>query len=245
MKNIFTIAQRVLQQLKRDKKFFLLTLTAPFVVIYFLKLFLDTLPATIPAAQYVMPLAAFVVFFFSFLLCAILLVQERTQGTLERLFINDVTRTEIIAGYTLGYMLLATLVAGTILAESLYLFNLSYSWSKIFSLFAIMWLVSLTSIMLGIFISTFARTQAQLFPFIPLIALPSLFLSGMLSDISLLPNWAQNSAHAVPLYYANTAIKKILTDTPNFIDILPSIAMLIFWALLLLTLASHTFKETE
>ena len=42
------------------------------------------------------------------LLCAISLVQERTMGTMERMFVNGFRRMEIIAGYVLGFLGLAT-----------------------------------------------------------------------------------------------------------------------------------------
>jgi ABC-2 type transport system permease protein len=247
MNNALIIALRTLTQLKRDKRFFILTLVAPFIVIYFLKTFMDTLPPSISVHRYVIPLTAFVVYFLSFLLCAIVLVQERTKGTLERMIINGVTRTHIMSGYTLGYSMLAMLIAAIALIQTVVLFSLSYSWAILATLFVVIWLLSLVSIMFGIFISTFARNEAQIFPFIPLIALPSIFASGLLADVSLLPTWTQWVAHALPLYYANNIIVQ-LTSGSGFIPLstlLLNGAMLMLFILFFLVLAAFTFKEVE
>ncbi|MBA3953727.1 ABC transporter permease [Candidatus Dependentiae bacterium] len=245
MNNAFIIASRVLSQLKRDKKFFISTLLAPFIVIYFLKTFMDTLPATIPVDRYALPITAFVVYFLSFLLCAIVLAQERTQGTLERMFINGVTRTNIMSGYTLGYSFLALLVTIVALGETIYLFNLHYSWQTVLALFGVIWLLSLVSIMFGIFISTFARTEAQIFPFIPLVALPSIFASGLLVDVAKLPVWAQWTAHGLPLYYANNIILKLIAGTADNWDMIKNLGALGLFVIAFLVLASFTFKQTE
>src|SRR3989442_1262492 len=126
MKHTFIIAQRVLQQLKKDKRFLGLSIIAPLIIIYFLKLLFDNFPPMVPVTSYTIPLAAFIVHFLSFILCAILLVQERTRGTLERIMIGGFNKMSIIGGYTLGYFSLATVQAIAVLAESIWLFKLDY-----------------------------------------------------------------------------------------------------------------------
>jgi ABC-2 type transport system permease protein len=104
MRRTFTIAGRVVRQLIRNPRLLVLSVAAPLVIVYFLKIFFDTLPPTFDVARYAVPVAAFVVHFLAFLLCPIALVQERTTGTMERMFINGFRRTEIIAGYVLGFL---------------------------------------------------------------------------------------------------------------------------------------------
>lgn len=244
MNTTLTIAQRVLLQLKHDKKFFILMLLAPFIVIYFLKVFMNAMPAHFPVERYSLPIVAFVIYFFSFLLCSLVLVQERTKGTLERLFINGASKHEIIMGYLLGYSGLAFLVAGSILVSTLLLFNFSYTTETILQLLAFLLLMSVVSTLFGIFISTFARTEMHLFPFIPLVTLPAMFFSGLLVDVNLLPTWAQYLAYTLPLYYANINIDKIVTA--NFDHIFwGNIIVLNMFILGLLWLSAMTFKEVE
>ena len=243
--NSLTLAYRVLTQLRHDTRFLMLSLGAPIIVVYFLKIFLDTLPPTFPTTGFIMPLAAFVVYFFSLLMCAMVLVQERMQGTLERMIINGVRTYQLIAGYTLGYLILSTGLSAVVLAEVMYLFSLSYSIGTIAAFFGVMWILSIGSVLLGIFISTFARREAHVFPFIPLVTLPSIFLSGLLMDVSLLPTWAQWVARGLPLYYVNRIFQKLITEEAVWRDIAGDVAALSIFACVVLVLALYTFKETE
>ena len=172
MRRAFIMAGRVVRQLIRNPRLLVLSVAAPLVIVYFLKIFFDTLPPTFDVARYAVPVAAFVVHFLAFLLCAIALVQERTMGTMERMFINGFRRTEIIAGYVLGFLGLATFQAVAGLTEAIWLFNLDYNGDTLAMLFVVVWVLAIASMMLGIFISTFARHEGQVFPFVPLIILP-------------------------------------------------------------------------
>lgn len=89
------------------RKYLALSIIAPLIIIYFLKLLFNAFPAQCSDNKFYHP-ELLIVHFLSFLLCAILLVQERTRGTLERMLISGYHRTSIIGGYTLGYLGLAT-----------------------------------------------------------------------------------------------------------------------------------------
>lgn len=245
MKHTWVIARRVLTQIAHDKRFLGLSVAAPLIIIYFLKIFFDTMPLGFNVARYIMPVAAFLVHFLAFLLCAIVLVQERTAGTLERMFINGFRRIEIIGGYVLGYTALATLQAVVALVEVLVLFDLNYSWGTIATLFGVVWLLAIASVMLGIFISTFARHEGQVFPFIPLIILPSVFLSGLLVNTELLPTWAEWLGHAFPLFYANKVIQEIIKPQGDIASTWPNLLILALYGVMLLGLASRTLREVE
>lgn len=241
----FVIGGRVVRQLLKNPRFLALSIFAPLVIVYFLKLFFDTMPEGFDAARYAVPVAAFIVHFLAFILCAIALVQERTAGTMERMFINGFRRIEVIGGYLLGYLGLATFQAVVALAEAVWLFELDYDAGTLATLFAVVWLLAIASVMLGIFISTFARRESQVFPFIPLIAFPSVFLSGMLVDVDELPTWAEWLGHAFPVLYANDVIQEVIQPNGSLGDVWGNFVILALYGLVLLLLASLTLSETE
>ena len=245
MRHTFIIAQRVLSQLKGDRRFLALTVIAPLIIIYFLKLLFDTFPPFVDVKSFTIPVSAFIVHFLSFILCAILLVQERTRGTLERMMIAGFSKTAIIGGYTLGYFGLATLQAITVLTESIWLFNLSYDTKTVVLMFIVIWLLAIVSVMLGIFISTFAKHEGQVFPFIPLIILPSVFLTGLIIDPDGLPVWAAIIGKCLPLHYAVNIIHEIIKPEYMITDTLVDFGILTGYIFGLLGLASLTLKETE
>ena len=245
MRHTFIIAQRVLSQLKGDKRFLALSIIAPLIIIYFLKLLFDTVPPYVNVKSFTIPIGAFIVHFLSFILCAILLVQERTRGTLERMMIGGFSKTSIIGGYTLGYFGLATLQAISVLAESIWLFNLSYDAKTVVLLFMVIWLLAIVSVMLGIFISTFAKHEGHVFPFIQLIILPSVFLTGLIIEPDGLPIWAEIIGKCLPLHYAVNIIHEIIKPEYKIEDTLVDFGILTGYIFGLLALASLTLKETE
>ena len=240
-----TIARRVLRQLAHDRRLLGLSVIAPLAIVYCLKIFFDTMPPGFPVARYAVPVAAFLVHFLAFLLCAIVLVRERTAGTLERMFINGYRRPEVIAGYVVGYLGLATLQAVAALTEVLLLFRLSYDAPALLALFGVVWALAIASVLLGIFVSTFARNEGQVFPFIPLIILPSVFFSGLLISIDRLPGWAQWLGKLLPLYYANKVIQEMIGPRGSFGVVWGSFLVLLGYSVVLLFLASRTLSETE
>lgn len=238
------VAARALRQLTRDHRFLALSLLAPLVVIYFLKLFFDSLASPLFHPEpYIVPIGAFIVHFITYLLCALILVRERTARTLARMFVNGYRQVEIIAGYLLAYTLLATLQSLLVLSELRILFDLPYGARTFLSLYLVIWLLAVISIALGIFVSNFARNEGQVIPFIPLIILPSLFLSGLLITIDRLPGWAQLLSHATPLYYANQVARALIRPNGTLGDAWRSLASLPLYGLILLVLATRTLRE--
>jgi len=243
--NTLIIAKRVLKQLQGDKRFLALSLLAPLVIIYFLSLLFKAFPPGVPVTAFTIPVCAFIVHFLCFILCAILLVQERTKGTLERMLISGFRRTAIIGGYTLGYFGLATLQAAAVLFESLWLFDLNYQGETVLILFVVIWLLAMVSVLLGIFISNFARHEGHIFPFIPLIILPSAFLTGLIIDTDALPGWAAFIGKCLPLHYAINIIHEI--NKPGFLlqNTIVDFVFLLGYIILLWLLASFTLREAD
>ncbi len=255
------IGKRVITQLKGDKRFLAMSIIAPLIIIYFLKLLFSAIAPvapppmpgffpmpvmpTISSPKFIMPAIALIVHFLSFVLCAILLVQERTRGTLERMLISGFKKTSIIAGYTIGYFGLATVQAIVVLAEAIWLFELHLDTKTILLLFSVIWMLAIVSVMLGIFISTFARHEGHVFPFIPLIILPSVFLTGVIVSPDKLPRWAEYVGCLLPLRYANNIIETISNGLYKITDVALDFSILAGYAVALLVIASKTLRETE
>jgi ABC-2 type transport system permease protein len=152
---------------------------------------------------------------------------------------------EIIAGYVLGFLGLATFQAIAGLEEAIWLFELDYDEETLVMLFTVVWLLAIASVMPGIFISTFARHEDQVFPFVSLIILPSVFLSGLLVDVDELPTWADWLGHAFPLFWANDVMQDVIESGWTFEDVQGSLAVLVAYSVAVLLLASLTLREVE
>ena len=159
--------------------------------------------------------------------------------------IGGFSKTSIIGGYSLGYFGLATVQAISVLTESIWLFKLSYDTKTVALMFMVIWLLAIVSVMLGIFISTFAKQEAHVLPFIPIIILPSVFLTGLIIEPDGLPGWAQIVGKCLPLHYAVNIINEIIKAEYAVSATLVDFGILTGYIFVLLVLASLTLKETE
>jgi ABC-2 type transport system permease protein len=203
-------------------------------------------------------------YFFVFLLTGISFLRERIGGTLERLLATPVTRFEIVTGYSLGFGTFATI---QVIVLTLFILNSvqvpsfgpfgDYS-TPAFSIglgvdsvgspflaFAVALLLSLGAVNLGIFLSTFARTELQVIQFIPLVIVPQALLSGILWPIERLPDVLQAIAHVLPLTYAVEGLREVMlkgSDVSSTV-VQTDLAVLAGIALFFVVLASGTIKR--
>jgi ABC-2 type transport system permease protein len=178
----------------------------------------DFLDAFAPA------LVGFFGFFLVFVLTGVSFLRERIGGTLERLLATPIRRGEIVAGYGLGFGFFATLQVAVILAFSLGhievpatgplpafsvglgIANAGSPWLA----FLVTLLLALSAVNLGIFISTFARTEFQVIQFIPIIVVPQALLGGVFWPVASLPDLLQPIARILPLTYAVEGLREVL-----------------------------------
>ena len=123
-------------------------------------------------------LMGFFVFLFVFLISGIALLRERTTGTLERVLSTSIRRSEIVLGYLIGYGIFAIIQTLIIVLFSIYLLNINLAGS-LWYVILINICLAITALSMGIFISTFANSEFQMIQFIPLVAVPQVFFSGI------------------------------------------------------------------
>lgn len=238
-----SVTRNSLAQLAGDRRFLMVSTLVPVVVIYLLKVFWDALNTPISQqAAFALPGGVFIVHFVTYVLTAIVLVRERVAGTMERMFISGFRPTEIVAGYLGAYTLLATIQSIIILAWLGLLFDLGLGLSKTVEVYLVMWLMAVVSLALGMLVSNFARNEGQVFPFVPLVMMPPVFLSGMIVSIDALPGWAQAVSLVVPLRYAVDVIHEI-AGGGGIVDAWGSLLVLPVLAIGFLALAARTLRE--
>ena len=213
----------------------------------------DPLDAFAPA------LVGFFGFFFVFILTGISFLRERIGGTLERLLATPVSRGEIVAGYSLGFGLFATLQVVVILAFTLGSLavpqtgplpriavglGVPSAGSPILA-FAVVALLALSAVNLGIFLSTFARTELQILQFIPIVVVPQGLLGGVFWSIPSLPAPLQPVARLMPLGYAVDGLRDVMIRGADLgsAALRWDLAVLAAVAVVLVLLAARTIRR--
>jgi len=180
-------------------------------------------PSDDPMATFAPAMVAFFVYFFVYLLTGVSFLRERTGGTLERLMATPVSRGEIVVGYTLGFGLFAVAQVAVIMcwvlgsvevpalgplpAFSLGL-GVPVAGSPLIAYLVVV-LLAMGAVSLGIFFSTFARTELQIIQFIPIVLVPQILLCGVLFPVSSLPPVVQPLTPLLPLTYAVNGLRQV------------------------------------
>jgi ABC-2 type transport system permease protein len=166
----------------------------------------------------------FFAYFFVFILTGISFLRERIGGTLERLLATPVSRAEIVLGYSLGFGFFATLQVAIVLAFVLGRFGIPalgpvpafaiglgvHTAGNPLISYLLVLVLGLGAVSLGIFLSTFARSELQILQFIPIVIVPQSLLSGFFWPIEGLPNLLQPVARILPVTYAIDGLRQVM-----------------------------------
>lgn len=189
---------------------------------------------------------AFFAFFFVYLLTAIGFLRERTQGTLERLLASPLTKAEMVLGYMVGFSLFALLQSAVILLFTVYVIGIHYV-GNLLIVFLIVAVMAMGAVNMGIFLSTFARTELQAVQFIPVVITPQALLAGIfwpIPDMHVVFQWI---AHVMPLTYANFALQEVMVKGEGIVDasVAADVGALLLFAAIQVFLASIALRRAS
>jgi ABC-2 type transport system permease protein len=198
-------------------------------------------------------------YFFVFVLTGVSFLRERVGGTLERLLATPVRRGEIVLGYAIGFTVFATLqvliltayVLGRIDVPAIGpvgAFTIGLDVQSAGSpaiAFLVAFLLAVGAVNLGIFLSTFARTELQVVQFIPIVIVPQGLLGGVFWPIDRLPDVLQAVAHVLPVTYAVDALREVMLKGADLgsAAVQTDLAVLIAIAAVFVVLATVTIRR--
>ena len=182
------------------------------------------------------------VMFFVFLLTCVSFLRERSQGTMERLMATPASRAEIVLGYVAGLGLFALIQSTIILTFTTWVLKIHYLGSLAL-LFLIVILLAMVGVSLGILASAFARNEFQVVQFIPLVIIPQALLGGTFWAVEDMPGYLQPLAYAMPLTYANRALRDVMLKGWGLGDIRPNLLILVGVIVVLMFLGARTMRR--
>jgi len=176
------------------------------------------------------------------LLTASAVVRERERGTIEQLIVTPIRPYELMLGKILPYAVIELLVVGEVLLVGTLWFGVPIRGSLIL-LVAIACLFLVSTLALGLLISTIAHTQFEAFQLSFLTLLPSVFISGFIYPIDAMPAALQLISKIIPLTYFLVVVRGIIIKGVGIEALLPQIAALTIFGAALLTIASLRFRK--
>ena len=153
-------------------------------------------------------IVAFVVMLIALLLTSIAIIKEKEAGTIEQLMVTPLKPVELIVGKTIPYIIisLAQMIVVTIIA--VFWFQIPLAGSLIL-LFIATCLFLLSTLGVGLFISTVSSTQQQAMMTTFFFLLPFFMLSGFVFPIANMPVVVQWLTYLNPLRYFLVIIRGI------------------------------------
>lgn len=192
---------------------------------------------------YVPGVIALLVMLITLLLTSMAVVREKEIGTMEQIMVTPITPKEFILGKTLPFALISLIDVILITLVAVFWFEVPIRGS-LGLLFLATILYFMTTLGIGLFISTVSRTQQQAMMSAFFFQFPAVLLSGFVFPIANMPEPVQWLTFLNPLRYFLVIIRGIFLKGVGLTILWPNLLALAVMGLLVLWLASKRFRKT-
>ena len=176
------------------------------------------------------------------ILTAQAIVREKEMGTLEQIMVTPIRSWQLMLGKTLPFALIGLLDAIMIALIGIFWFGVSLQGNPFVLLLGVV-LFLMSSVAIGLFVSTISSTQQQAQISTFFFAMPAFTLSGFAFPIENMPNWIQVLTYANPLRYFLVIIRGVFLKG-NGLDLLwPQILALAILGGVMILLSSLRFRK--
>ncbi len=200
-------------------------------------------PNLLDANFFVPGLVAIILQFVLTFLTAFSVAKERETGTLEQLFVTPVTGGGLLFGKLCPYAILSLTELVIVLVLMRVVFDVaingSLAWLFIFSSLFIM-----TTLGLGVMLSTFAATQLQALQLTFLVMLPSVLLSGFVFPRSEMPLPLYLLGAVLPATYFVDLLRGVIVRGADAVEMIPSVTGLCACCIVIVAVSMARFKKT-
>ena len=178
----------------------------------------------------------------SAMMTSIAITREKEMGTMEVLLVSPLKPIVIVVGKVIPYIALGLAIMGIILGLATTVFQMPIR-GNLFFLVAECLLFVLTSLSLGILISSRVKTQllAMVFSLVVLM-LPTILLSGFIFPIENMPVLLQAISYLVPARWFIVIVKSIMLKGSGIDLLWDETLILAFMALVYIVASIRNFK---
>jgi len=170
------------------------------------------------------------------------LAREREMGTLEQVLVTPVHPTLLLLGKMLPFVVIGCVVVMLGLNTGSWIFGVPLRGS-LWVLAGSTLLYLMSTLGVGLLISTVSATQQQAFLGGFLFALPAILLSGVMTPVRSMPLWMQALTWLNPVRYFAEILRGVLLRGAGFADLWTRMLALLAFGVLLLGVASLRFHK--
>jgi ABC-2 type transport system permease protein len=232
--------RRILRQLRHDRRTIALMLVVPVLLLTLLYFMFEQQEQTFNRVALTM-LGIFP-FIIMFLLTSIVMLRERTSGTLERLFTTPVGKLDLLFGYGIAFGLAAAAQATIASALAYWLLGLETA-GGMGLVIVIAVANAVLGVALGLLCSAFARTEFQAVQFMPVVTVPQILLCGLFVPRGQMAGWLEGVSNAMPLSYSVEALLEVGASATPTARMWRDLAIVFAVVVLALALGATTLRR--
>ncbi len=191
---------------------------------------------------YIPGVIASIAFLIPIILTAQAIVREREIGTLEQIMVTPIHSWELMIGKTLPFAMMGLFDVILIALIGVFWFEVPLRGNPLVLLLgAVLFLVS--SVAIGLFISTICSTQQQAQISTFFFTMPAFILSGFAFPIENMPEWIQYLTYANPLRYFLIIIRGVFLKAIGLDILWPQMVALGILGTLMILFSSLRFQK--
>ena len=195
------------------------------------------------SSYYMIPgVIAMILFALTSILTATAVVRERERGTIEQLIVTPIRPWELVVGKILPYVILAFVNMAEVLALGHFWFGVPVR-GNLLLILALSGLFLLSSLGIGLLVSTIANTQQEAMLVVWMTLLPAIFLSGFFFPVEAMPKVLQWISLLLPLRYYLVIIRSLMLKDIGVAALWPNVVALAIFGLALMTAASLRVRK--
>jgi ABC-2 type transport system permease protein len=191
---------------------------------------------------YVPGVIASIAFLIPIILTAQAIVREREIGTLEQIMVTPIRSWELMLGKTLPFALIGLLDVMMIALIGVFWFEIPFRGNPLILLLGNI-LFLLSSVGIGLFISTISSTQQQAQISTFFFMMPAFILSGFAFPLENIPQWLQYITYINPLRYFIIVIRGVFLKGIGLEILWPEIAALAILGGIAILFSSLRFQK--
>ncbi len=178
------------------------------------------------------------------ILTSMALVKEREEGTMEQISVTPLRPSELVAGKLLPFVVVGYIEMGLAIPLIMLVFGVPLRGSLLL-LLGLSGLFLMTTLGLGLFISTLVHTQQQAMLVAAFfVMMPFILLSGFIFPVENMPKPVAAIAQFIPVKYYLTVVRGLFLKGVGWADLWPNALVLFLWGAGILTLAIKKFHKT-
>jgi len=180
--------------------------------------------------------------FSTMILTAVNIVREREVGTLEQLMVSPLKSYQIMIGKLVPFALLGFVEIMIVMVAGKIYFDIPMRGSY-WLLFFTSFLMLLTTLGLGLFVSTVTKTQQQSMFLAWFFLVFIILMSGFFFPIENMPQWLQYLSLLDPLRYYTVCLRSIFLKGAGLQPLLPQILALGVYGVAIISFAGARFQK--